>query len=101
VRPTLILDCSIAMAWCFADESTSETVQIQERLASEAAVVPAHWFLEVANVLAMAEKRNRISTADASQFVQLLSILDIQVDDEASSRCVQPHSAALPQSWLD
>ena len=86
MKPTLILDCSMTMAWCFADESTPATVRIQDRLASEAALVPAHWFLEVANVLAMAEKRKRISPADALQFVQLLSVLDIQVDEEASRR---------------
>ena len=86
MKPTLILDCSMTMAWCFADESTPETMSIQDRLASEAAVVPAHWFLEVVNVLTMAEKRKRISPDDASQFVQLLSVLDIQVDEEASRR---------------
>jgi predicted nucleic acid-binding protein len=86
VNPTLILDCSMAMAWCFADESTSETAGIQDRLAAEAALVPAHWFLEVVNVLAMAEKRKRISPDDSRQFVQLLSILDIQVDEESSRR---------------
>ncbi len=86
MKPTLILDCSMTMAWCFADESTPETVAIQDRLVSEAAVVPAHWFLEVANVLTLAEKRKRISSDDASQFTQLLSVLDIQVDDEAPRR---------------
>jgi len=86
MKPTLILDCSMAMAWCFADESTPETVGIQDRLATEAAVVPAHWFLEIANVLAMAEKRKRISVDDSVQFVQLLCCLDIQVDEEASRR---------------
>ena len=64
---TLILDCSIAMAWCFADESTPEAAGVQDRMASEAAVVPGHWFLEVANVLAMAEKRGRISFDDSLQ----------------------------------
>jgi len=34
----------------------------------------------------MAEKRKRISPDDASQFLQLLSVLDIQVDEEASRR---------------
>jgi predicted nucleic acid-binding protein len=86
MKPTLILDCSMAMAWCFADESTPETVRVQDRLVAEAAVVPAHWFLEVANVLAMAENRKRISPEDSSQFVQLLSLLDIQIDEEASRR---------------
>jgi len=86
MKPTLVLDCSMTMAWCFEDESTPETVAIQDRLGSEAAVVPAHWFLEVANVLTLAEKRKRISTDDAVQFTRLLSVLDIQVDDDASRR---------------
>jgi predicted nucleic acid-binding protein len=84
MKPTLILDCSMAIAWCFADESTPKTAQIQDRLAVETAVVPGLWFLEVANVLAMAEKRKRISPDDSMQFVQLLSNLDIQVDEDAS-----------------
>ncbi len=86
MKPTLILDCSMTMAWCFADESTPETMAIQDRLVSEAALVPAHWFLEVVNVLAMAEKRKRISPEDSSQFLQQLSVLDIQFDEEASRR---------------
>ena len=97
MKPTLILDCSMTMAWCFADESTPETVGIQDRLASEAAVVPAHWCLEVVNVLTIAEQRKRISPDDASQFVQMLSILDIQVDEEAS-RCAFDHILPLSRS---
>jgi predicted nucleic acid-binding protein len=86
MKPTLIVDCSIAMAWCFGDESTRETSEVQNRLAAEAALVPALWFLEVANVLAMAEKRKRISATDSTQFVQLLSYLDIQVDEDDPRR---------------
>lgn len=85
MRPSLILDCSIAMAWCFADERTRAADRIQDRLVAEAALVPAHWFLEVANVLAMAEKRHRISPADSTSFVRLLSALDIQQDDRAGA----------------
>jgi predicted nucleic acid-binding protein len=86
MTPTLIIDCSLAMAWCFGDEATEETARIQDRFVAEAAVVPAHWFLEVANVLAMAERRNRISAADSTQFVNQLTMLDIQVDHECSVR---------------
>ena len=82
----LIIDCWITMAWCFADEATLETAQVQERLIAEAAVVPAHWFLEVVNVLVMAERPKRIAAADASNFLQLLAALDIQTDHEASAR---------------
>ena len=86
MTPTLILDCSIVMAWCFDDESTPGTNQIQDRMANEAAVVPGLWYLEITNVLAMAEKRKRITPQGSQQFLQLLSILDIQVDDDAPRR---------------
>jgi predicted nucleic acid-binding protein len=86
MTPGLIIDCSITMAWCFADEATLETVRVQDRLISEAALVPMHWFLEVVNVLVMAERQKRIAAADASAFLQLLAALDIQTDHETSTR---------------
>lgn len=89
MTPTLIIDCSIAMAWCFEDEATDETKKIQERMIVEAAVVPTIWFQEVANVLAMAEKRGRISVADSTQLVQLLAALEIQPDTESAVRAFE------------
>ena len=86
MKPALVIDCSVTMAWCFADEATAATAHILDRLATDAAVVPAHWYLEVANVLAVAEQRKRISVADSTQFVKLLAVFDIQVDDEAPTR---------------
>lgn len=86
MTPTLIIDCSITMSWCFADEANEESARIQDRLVAEAALVPAHWYLEVANVLAMAEKRKRISTADSTHFLQLLGMLDIQFDHSFADR---------------
>jgi predicted nucleic acid-binding protein len=86
MKPTLIIDGSITMAWCFADEATVETARVQDRLIAEAALVPAHWFLEVVNVLVMAEKRQRITAADATNFLRLLAALDIQTDHETSAR---------------
>lgn len=86
MTPAFIIDCSITMAWCFADEGTVETTRIQGRLVDESALVPQHWELEVANVLAMAERRNRITAADSTQFLQQLRILDIRVDEERIGR---------------
>jgi predicted nucleic acid-binding protein len=89
VKPTLVVDCSIAMAWCFSDEGTDATSRVLDRLAGEAALVPALWFLEVANVLAMAEKRQRILPANSMLFVQLLSALDIQIDNDFALRAFE------------
>ncbi len=86
MTPSVIIDCSIAMAWCFADEATVETERVQDLLIAEAALVPTHWFLEVVNVLAMAEKRKRIAAADATNFLHLLAALDIRTDHDTSTR---------------
>ena len=70
------------------DERTPFSEQIQDRLITEAALVPTHWYLEVANVLAMAEKRNRITSADSSMFLELLGDLKLEIDFEFSARAL-------------
>jgi predicted nucleic acid-binding protein len=40
-----VLDASIALAWCFEDEATTITGRVLERLAGEAASVPAIWHI--------------------------------------------------------
>src|SRR5688572_3209024 len=74
------------MAWCFPDEATPESSRILDRLEKEAALVPAHWFLEVTNVLAVAEKHKRITPAQSAEFLALLETLEIEADDEAPGR---------------
>src|SRR5260221_16656 len=81
-----VLDASIMLAWCFSDEATPATTLLLERLESESAIVPSLWPLEVGNILIAAEKRKRISYADAKEFVSLLENLDIEIDTETGSR---------------
>jgi len=57
-----------------------------ERLAAEAASVPAIWHLEIANVLALSERRQRITPADSAEFIALLETLEIVIDEETASR---------------
>ena len=82
-----ILDTSVTLAWCFADEATPTTDHLLERLSSEKAFVPSIWSLEVSNVLLMAEKKKRIQYADIIQFVTLLQTLPIEIDDVANEKC--------------
>jgi predicted nucleic acid-binding protein len=77
----VVIDTSIAMAWCFEDESTEATDAVLDRLRDDEAAVPAIWPLEVANVLLVAERRGRLSEAQANRFLELLSQLPIEVDD--------------------
>ena len=78
-----VLDTSITMAWCFEDEATEATDALLDRLRDEEAAVPAIWPLEVANVLLAAERRGRISEAQASRFLDLIEQLPIVIDDAA------------------
>ncbi len=59
-----VLDCSVAISWCFADETNAEAEAILAGLATDRAVVPSIWFLEIANVLLVAERRQRITESD-------------------------------------
>lgn len=77
---SFVIDCSVAMAWCFEDEATDFTDDLLERLGSEGAAVPSLWFLEVANVLTISERRGRTNQAKITKFLQLLSDLPITID---------------------
>ena len=63
-----VVDCSVAMAWLFHDEGTPKTAALLNRLASETALVPAWWFIEITNVLAMAERKGRVTPAQSDAF---------------------------------
>jgi predicted nucleic acid-binding protein len=76
-----VIDTSVAMAWCFEDEATEAADLVLDRLREDEAVVPAIWPLEVANVLLVAERRGRLTEAQASRFLGLLTQLPIEVDD--------------------
>ena len=81
-----IVDCSLAMTWCFRDEATPPSAAIQDRLEHETALVPGHWFLEVANVLAFAEKKKRVTVATTAKFLSHLAQLDLEVAEDVPSR---------------
>jgi hypothetical protein len=40
-RVTIVIDASIALAWCFEDEASPETDALVERIREEGAIVPS------------------------------------------------------------
>jgi predicted nucleic acid-binding protein len=68
----LVVDASVTVAWCFPSEVTPFTVAVLERVGREGMVVPAHWLLEVANVVGLQERRGRIAPEQRSRFFGLL-----------------------------
>ena len=81
-----VLDCSVTMAWCFADEATLYTDGVRDSLANVRAVVPSLWPLEVANATIVGERRKRLDEARSSGFIALLSGLPIIVDDATATK---------------
>lgn len=75
-----VLDCSVALAWCFEDESSDYVDKVLDCLEEQTAIVPRLWHLEVLNVLVMGERRQRIQAPEIQEFLELLQALDIQTD---------------------
>ena len=86
MNPAFVVDCSVAMAWLFHDEATPKTAALLNRLATE--TVPVWWFIEITNVLAMAERKGRITPTQSDAFIADLGKLGFERDDEAPDRAL-------------
>jgi predicted nucleic acid-binding protein len=76
-----VLDASVAVAWCFEDESTKFTEGVLSLLVDGGeALVPSIWPLEVAHALLTAERRRRIVLASVTALLQQIAGLPISVE---------------------
>lgn len=76
----LVLDCSVALAWCFRDEQSPAVIKIAHDIASHGAVVSSLWRLEIANGLQTAVRRGRIERAMRDQLLDLFAVYPLTVD---------------------
>jgi predicted nucleic acid-binding protein len=81
-----VIDASVAMTWLFRDEVTPQTAALLQRLEAESALVPAWWYVELTNVIAMAERKGRIGASDTASFLSKLTKFEIEADTEAPNR---------------
>lgn len=83
----LVLDASMALSWLLPDEASEVSVAVQAEVAKSRDVwVAAHWRLEVANSLCMAERRKRLDATGIAQAVALFTQLPVRVDPETNDR---------------
>ncbi len=82
----IVVDSSVTVAWCFPDEQDAYAQTALDALTEREAIVPALWPIEVANALLMGERKNQSTQADTTQWLQFLSDLPIQIDEETSER---------------
>ncbi|MBX9947028.1 MAG: type II toxin-antitoxin system VapC family toxin [Reyranella sp.] len=85
----LVVDASVALAWCFADEATTATDALAVQARRDGAVVPAHWLLETLNALVVAERRGRIERSDVDAHARTLEDLGVEVDGETGPRAAR------------
>jgi predicted nucleic acid-binding protein len=97
----LVLDASVAVAWCFEDETTRLTESILDRLsAGTEALAPAIWPMEVANALLLAERRKRITTAQVTGLLRGISKLPIRVETVPLARAFEQVLSVARQQEL-
>lgn len=82
----VVIDCSVAVSWCFEDEASEAGDALLDQLGEHGAVVPSLWHLEMGNVLLQAAKRGRISADEADAKLRLMAALPIVTDGETSTR---------------
>ena len=104
-----VLDASMTMSWCFADESTANSRSVLSELLGTYAEVPARGSFEIANVLAINERKGRITEAVCEKFLETLAGLDIRIerampaaDGKALLTLARKHSfSAYDASYLE
>ncbi len=82
---SLVIDGSLALAWCFEDETTPEVEAIIQEVGDRGAMAPPLWRIEVANGLRMAMRRKRINATYRDRALANLDALDIRIDSECDS----------------
>lgn len=80
-----VLDCSVTLAWVYAEETTEPVAEVFRVLSSNSAWVPGLWRLEVANVLEMGVQRKRHKADFRDKTLADLEQLPIHVDSETDT----------------
>src|SRR5580698_8662117 len=81
----LVIDSSVAAAWCFPDERSDYTNGILQAISAPLeAVAPRLWAYEVRNSVLMGLRRKRITDADAAEFLESIKALPIRLADPVS-----------------
>jgi predicted nucleic acid-binding protein len=78
----LVLDASVALAWCFEDEKHAGALALLDTIVESRASVPWHWWLEVGNGLIGARRRRRLRR-DPQEILTALAALPVRVDTDA------------------
>ena len=77
----VVIDCSIFLAWCMADEDEPTAIRAIGRVIETGGVVPRIWWYELRNALLMNERRGRITAQQVADTLADSAALGIEIDD--------------------
>jgi predicted nucleic acid-binding protein len=80
----VVVDASVALAWCFPDEGSNEADNVLLALDSLSILVPAIWSLEVTNGILVGERSKRLHQPEIQRFSTLLQNLSIIQDAQSA-----------------
>jgi predicted nucleic acid-binding protein len=76
----LVIDASVASAWCYPDERTEYTQAVFQAVSSSSeTLAPDLWAYEIRNSLLMGVRRGRITPVDAEDLLVALGKLGVQL----------------------
>ncbi len=84
---SVVVDCSVFLAWCMADEDDPAAAETMRRVAEAGGVAPGIWWYELRNALLVNERRGRITPQQVSDTLADGAALGIEIDpdhDEAT-----------------
>jgi len=76
----LVIDNSIVLAWCLADEGDALADAAIRAVAVHGGIVPGIWWYELRNSLVVNERRGRLESADTQATLADLRDLGIVID---------------------
>jgi predicted nucleic acid-binding protein len=76
----IVLDASLTASWFIPDEHSAETMAVFWSVEKDAVIVPAIWPVELANTMAMAIKRGRMTKQKWHEAKRMLSEFSVEVD---------------------
>src|ERR1017187_710085 len=95
----LVVDAPVALAWAFPDESSTHADAVLAIVERDGLRVPELWAREIANGLAVAYLRKRITSAGEQTFLTALSHLSIDVEEAASALTIVRNGTAAAMRY--
>jgi len=78
----IVLDNSVVLAWCMADESNPTAEAAMQAVTEHGGVVPVLWWYEIRNALVVNERRGRLTSADTHATLTDLRKLGFEIDHD-------------------